>query len=92
MIIIYDFTNQIFIYIGDNMDNVANSVKSNGAPFTTKDRDNINCADNGKGGWWYASCTYAALNDCIGYTCIWEMRWGKYLDPLQKSMMMLSKY
>ena len=47
--------------------NAGNSLQySNGMKFTTKDRDNDkwpkNCAGHHSGGWWYKSCTNAALN------------------------------
>ena len=49
---------------GDGM-NAPGNEKSNGAKFTSKDRDNdaapYNCADQFGGGWWYNKCMYACL-------------------------------
>ncbi|CAC5423682.1 Fibrinogen-like protein 1,Tenascin,Ryncolin-2,Ryncolin-4,Angiopoietin-related protein 6,Angiopoietin-related protein 2,Angiopoietin-related protein 7,Ficolin-2,Ryncolin-1,Tenascin-R,Ryncolin-3,Ficolin-1,Fibrinogen C domain-containing protein 1 [Mytilus coruscus] len=51
---------------GDIMDKVDNTVKANGQPFTTKDRDNdnydLNCAVKYKSAWWFNDCYYSDFN------------------------------
>ncbi|KAE8595616.1 hypothetical protein XENTR_v10015814 [Xenopus tropicalis] len=46
--------------------NAGDSMYANNSQFTTKDRDNdmyaANCADVGRGGWWYTICFNANLN------------------------------
>lgn len=76
------------------MDYPSDSVKANGKPFTTKDKDNDqhsgNYAVTYKSAWWYGSDFYSDLNrPYSGHTG--TMYWVTWSGQISKSIMMIKR-
>ncbi|XP_071139105.1 ficolin-2-like [Mytilus edulis] len=79
---------------GDSIGNSGSTLKADGQPFTTKDRDNDssdrNCAVERKSAWWfnhcYASDFNAAYNGNNG-----RMYWGSWRGDITKSILMIRR-
>lgn len=89
----------ILFNIGDSMDNVQLGGQSNGAPFSTRDRNNDesdhSCARDFHSGWWFVSCSRADLNgNYTEYVPGVLQRWYNNLQNLviRRSEMMITKY
>ncbi|XP_076081210.1 uncharacterized protein LOC143052132 [Mytilus galloprovincialis] len=79
---------------GDSMNPVDDREKSNGQPFTTKDRDNDdnsnNCAVSHRSAWWYANCFGSELNRPYSGSA-GTMYWVTWRSDISKSIVMIRR-
>lgn len=76
------------------MDYPNDSVKANGKPFTTKDKDNDQASGNyavtQKSAWWYGSGFSSDLNTAYSGSS-GKMYWGSWSGHISKSIMMIKR-